>query len=90
MVYELLRIGEASHPGPRSGHSQKSIPQDVLDALQNDFCRDDSDSNVQGHGSPPSFATSFKRGHAFLGIRASVRRTRRRVRRVQDDGDSDL
>ena len=48
------RVGEASHPGPRSDTHRSSqhqrsrrVPEDVLDALQFDLTQDDSDSNAQ-------------------------------------------
>ena len=53
------RIGEASHPGPRSGargslqrrrSRSRGAPEDVLDALQFDLTQFDSDSNGQGNG----------------------------------------
>ena len=50
------RIGEASHPGPRSDTRRsfqrqrsrsRGVPEDVFDSLQFDLTQDDSDSNVQ-------------------------------------------
>ena len=89
-------VGEASHPGPPSAPSQQSVPEDVLDAMQYDLTRDDSDSNVLSCGSPPRSL-----GHSQPGLHVShevahllvsehrSRRTRRRVRRVLNDSDSD-
>ena len=74
---------------------QQTVPADVLDALQYDLSRDDSDSQL-GCGSPPRSL-----GHSQPGLQVShevvhlwvsedrSRRTRRRVRRVQNDSDSD-
>ena len=81
---QASRVGEACHPGPPTAHSQHSVPEEVLDALQFDLSRDDSDSNVLN-----SQEGSHEVAHFWVSEDRS-RRTRRRVKRVQNDSDSDV